>query len=123
MTLEEVANALVDGCRAGIELENLDKLYAPNVQSIEPRDMEGSPEGSRFTEGVEGVKGKHAWFEGAIELHEQVVEGPYLHEPDRFAVIFKIDATDRATGERMPMEEVAMYTVGDGKIVKEEFFY
>lgn len=123
MTLEEIANTLVEGCRKGEELANLDVLYAPDAVSIEPRDMEGQPEGSRRTEGLDGIKGKHAWFDSAIELHEQIVEGPFLHGTDRFAVCFKIDATDRESGKRMPMHDVGVYTVENGKIVQEEFFY
>jgi ketosteroid isomerase-like protein len=47
---------------------------------------------------------------------------PFLHGDDRFAVIFDIDATEKATGQRMPMREVAVYHVADGRIVREEFF-
>jgi ketosteroid isomerase-like protein len=31
--------------------------------------------------------------------------------------------TPKATGERVTMEEVALYTVKDGKITEERFFY
>jgi ketosteroid isomerase-like protein len=31
--------------------------------------------------------------------------------------------TPKATGKRMQMDEVAVYTVRDGKIVEERFFY
>ena len=42
---------------------------------------------------------------------------------DRFALIFDMDVTNRETGQRMQMREVGLYTVADGKIVREEFFY
>ena len=51
------------------------------------------------------------------------VSDPMLHGPDRFAVIFELDATMKATGTREAMKEVALYTVKGGKIVREEFFY
>jgi ketosteroid isomerase-like protein len=57
-----------------------------------------------------------------MEVHSAEVEGPFLHGDDRFAVIFDIDATDKASGQRMPMREVAVYHVADGRIVREEFF-
>ena len=47
-----------------------------------------------------------------------------MHGDDRFAVIFGFDVSNRQSGERTQMQEVAVYTVNDnGKIVREEFFY
>jgi ketosteroid isomerase-like protein len=119
MTLKEIAEALVEGCRTGKELENLDKLYHAEAVSVEAMDYSGQ---GRETPGLDGIKGKHAWWDGAMEMHSAEVEGPFLHGEDRFAVIFDIDATDKASGQRMPMREVAIYHVADGKIVREEFF-
>jgi ketosteroid isomerase-like protein len=119
MTLKEIAEALVDGCRTGKERENLDRLYHPDAVSVEAADYTGQ---GRETAGLAGIRGKHDWWDGAMEVHSAEVEGPFLHGDDRFAVIFDIDATDRASGQRMPMREVAVYHVADGRIVREEFF-
>ncbi len=119
MTLQEIANALVDGCRTGRELENLDRLYHPQAVSVEAADYSGA---GRETVGLDGIKAKHAWWDSAFEMHSADLEGPFLHGDDRFAVIFEMDATEKATGERMPMREVAIYHVADGRIVREEFF-
>ena len=40
-----------------------------------------------------------------------------------YEVIFEIDATEKASGNRTQMKEVAVYHVTDGKISREEFFY
>ncbi len=82
-----------------------------------------APAGPRETVGVEGIRGKHEWWEKTFTVHEAKVEGPFLHGADRFAVIFGIDAENRETGERNRMREVAVYHVSDGRIVREEFFY
>jgi ketosteroid isomerase-like protein len=119
MTLKEIAEALVDGCRTGKERENLDRLYHPDAVSVEAADYTGQ---GRETAGLDGIRGKHDWWDGAMEVHSAEVEGPFLHGDDRFAVIFDIDATDRTSGQRMPMREVAVYHVADGRIVREEFF-
>ncbi|MCC1493441.1 nuclear transport factor 2 family protein [Cognatishimia sp. F0-27] len=119
MDLKEIAQALVEGCRAGTELDNLGRLYAEDAVSVEAMDQGGG----RETKGLEGIRGKHAWFDSAFEIHDSSVEGPFLHGDDRFAVIFDVDASEKATGERMPMREVGIYHVADGKIVREEFFY
>ena len=56
-------------------------------------------------------------------MHETTAAGPYLHGTDRFSVVFGMDVTNKTSGERVQMQEVAVYTVRDGKIVREEFFY
>ena len=75
------------------------------------------------TKGVEGILGKHSWWEAAHVIHAASAEGPFLHGEDRFAVIFDMDVKNRETRERMQMREVAVYCVAGGRIVREEFFY
>ena len=120
MELMEIANELVAGCREGREAENLDKLYAPDAVSIEAFDFSGM---GRETQGVEGIKGKHEWFAGAMELLELKVSDPFPHGDDRFAVTFKIKTRNKETGAIEDMAEIAVYHVASGKIVREEFFY
>jgi hypothetical protein len=38
-------------------------------------------------------------------------------------VQYVLDTTFKPTGERSAMAEMALYTVKDGKIVREQFFY
>lgn len=42
---------------------------------------------------------------------------------DKFAVVHDYDITQKATGNRIQMREIALYTVKNGKIVHEEFMY
>ncbi|MFD1344387.1 SnoaL-like domain-containing protein [Litorisediminicola beolgyonensis] len=120
MTLKEIAEELVAGCRNGKARANVDRLYSEDAISVEAMD---GPSGSRVTEGRAGIHGKHEWWETAMEEHSTETSGPFLHGDDRFAVVFKVDATDRSNGQRVQMEEVGVYHVADGKIVREEFFY
>lgn len=117
--LLDIANQLVAHCRAGTEREALASLYHTDAVSIEAADMGNG----RETKGIDGIHGKHDWWDSAFDVHDAVTEGPFWHGDDRFAVIFKIDATERESGERSQMREVGIYTVENGKIVKEEFFY
>jgi len=50
------------------------------------------------------------------------VFGPYPHD-DRFAVRFLLDVTNKPSGERRKVDEIGLFTVADGKITREEFFY
>lgn len=118
MEIAEIAERLVACCREGREADALETLYADHAVSVEAVDMGQG----RETVGRAAIAGKHAWWESAMEVHEASAKGPFLHGPDRFAVIFAADVTERASGKRIKMQEVGLYTVADGKIVREEFF-
>jgi hypothetical protein len=51
-----------------------------------------------------------------------IVLGPWTHG-DRIVVGFQYDVTNKPSRKRMKMDEVGLYTVRNGKIVREEFFY
>lgn len=119
MTFDEVAAELVAGCRENRTMENLDKLYAPDAVSVEAADMGNG----RETHGIAGIKGKHEWWDNAFEMLGGTISDPFPSGDDRFAVIFEIKAKNKETGAVDDMKEVALYTVTDGKISREEFFY
>ncbi len=119
--LKSIADRLVEYCRTGQEARGLDELYDPAVVSVEAMAMPGA--GSAESVGLDALKGKHAWWAQAFEVHGADVQGPFLHGDDQFAVVFSIDATERASGKRNAMKEVAVYTVANGRIRREAFFY
>jgi hypothetical protein len=57
-----------------------------------------------------------------VDTHSSGVTGPWPHG-NRFIVGFQFDVTNKPSGRRMKMDEVGLYTVENGKIVREEFFY
>nr|WP_208348641.1 nuclear transport factor 2 family protein [Pseudaestuariivita rosea] len=120
MSLQDIANELVSGCREGRDVENIDKLYDANVVSVEAADFSGM---GRETHGIQGLKGKHDWWNTNFEVKDFKVDGPFLHGDDRFSVIFEMDTVQKDTGERTQGKEVAVYHVANGKITREEFFY
>ena len=79
--------------------------------------------GSAEVVGLEAIRAKHAWWENTMEVHSSNVEGPFCHGDNRFGVIFEMDATNTENKERMTFKELAFYTIENGKIVREEFFY
>ena len=114
----EVGTKLVDLCRGGQFQEAIQTLYADDVVSVEPID---TPMG-REAKGLDAVKGKNKWWAENHEVHGMEIKGPYPHE-DRFIVHFHLDLTPKQSGQRMQMDEVGLYAVKDGKVVREEFFY
>jgi ketosteroid isomerase-like protein len=118
----EVGKKLVDFCKQGKFKEAHEQLYAPNIVSVEAH---APPGGATRMEGIAAVKAKGDWWEQNHEVHKVEVAGPWPHG-DRFIATFKMDVTPKAgpmAGKRFTMEEGALYTVKDGKIVHEEFFY
>ena len=114
---------LVDFCKNGQYIEAIDALYADDIVSVEAFESPGHPKEMR---GKEAIRGKSEWFMNANEIHGGEVKGPYPCEDGRFAVWMTIDMTPKEgpmAGNRFQMEEVCMYTVANGKIAKEEFFY
>lgn len=122
MTTQEIATQLVALCRAGRNIEAVDALLSDNVVSVEARGDETMP---AEMAGRDTIRGKNEWWVNNHKIHNASVKGPYPNG-DRFAVIFNFDVTPVTgpmAGQRMRMEEVALYTVADGKITREEFFY
>ncbi|SMF52195.1 nuclear transport factor 2 family protein [Pseudobacteriovorax antillogorgiicola] len=117
MDTETIGKKLVEYCNSGREMDGLSELYHPDAVSVEARAGEG-----REAHGLDQIKAKHEWWKDNMEVHSQEAKGPFPLD-DRFAVVFTADITEKASQQRMKMEEVGLYTVREGKIVKEEFMY
>ena len=118
----EVGKKLVTLCQQGQFIEAVDQLYSPNIVSIEAMS---APGGSARVDGLAAVKAKGDWWFRNHEIHSAKAEGPWPNG-DRFIVRFSFDVTPKVgpmAGKRFQMEEAGLYTVKDGKVVQEEFFY
>ena len=117
MTTQQVADRLVALCRQGEILKAMEELYANDIESIEP---EHAP--TKSAKGKPAVFEKGKQFASMIETRhggsfsDPVVGGHY------FSVAMMLDATFKGKG-RMTFDEVCVYEVKDGKIVREQFFF
>ena len=120
MSAIEVGTRLVELVNQDKNEDFVNELYSDDIVSIE---AQGTDEMPARLEGIEAIRGKHQWWYENNEVHSSVATGPFVagHET-RFAVLFDLDTTPKG-GERMQMREVALYTVENGKIVEEEFWY
>lgn len=117
MSTQEVASKLVAYCRQGQHEEAMNELYSKDIVSIEPK---GAP--VEKISGIEAVIQKSKQFGEMIEtMHGMEVSDPCVAE-NFFSCSMKMDVTYKGA-PRMTMEEICLYQVSDGKIVKEEFFY
>jgi ketosteroid isomerase-like protein len=85
----------------------------------------GNEQMPKRMEGIDAIRKKNQWWVENHEVHSGHASGPFPHG-DRFIVNFDFDVTSKAgpmAGKRMQMQEAGLYTVKDGKIVQEEFFY
>lgn len=117
MTTEQVAKRLVELCRQGKFSEAQDELYAPDVESIEPAY---SP--TPYAKGMDAIKEKDRQFHEATETMHSAFTSDPLVAGNFFTLTMGMDITMKGQ-ERMTMEEVCLYEVKDGKVVKEQFFF
>ena len=118
MTTQEVANRFHELAQTGQWDKIQDELFAENAVSIEPPHAQGL----QSVEGIAAIRQKGKQFgEMVEEMH-----GGYSSTPlvggRFFSVAMGMDVTYKGMG-RQKMDEIAVYEVKDGKIVKEQFFY
>jgi hypothetical protein len=119
MTTLEVGKQLVELCKQGKNEEAAKQLYAKDIVSVEAAAM---PNASREAHGLAAIEEKSKWWRDNHVIHSASCEGPFPNG-DKFIVRFTYDVTFKPTSSRRTMDEMALFTVADGKIVREEFFY
>jgi ketosteroid isomerase-like protein len=118
MTIQEIANRFSELTQSAQWDKIQDELYSNDAVSIEPAH---SP-GFKTVEGMAAIKEKGKQFQEMIEeMHGGFCTAPVVGGPC-FSVAMGMDVTLKGMG-RVNMDEIAVYEVRDGKIVKEQFFY
>ncbi len=118
MTTQDVANRLSELFKENKWMEAQQELFSEDAESVEPKD---SP-GLQSVKGIDAIRKKGEDFNNMVEemhggwVSEPIVAGKYI------AVAMGMDCTYKGMG-RQKMDEIALYEVKDGKIVKEQFFY
>ena len=118
MTTQEVANRMSELFKENKWNEVQEELFAENAVSIEP----STSQGMKTVEGLAAIKKKGEDFNNMMEemhggyVSDLVVGGNFI------SCAMGMDATMKGMA-RMKMDEIAVYEVKDGKIVREQFFY
>ncbi len=116
-TTAEVAAEFVALLRADKEQTVYETLYSPDIVSVEQM-----PGPHQMCEGMAAKQAKNEWWEQQHEVHRMEVSDPLVAD-GYFAVRFDLDMTHKPSGQRHDGDELALYTVKDGLIVREEYFY
>ena len=116
MSTADVAKKFTDALKTG-KFEDAEKLWSDDIVSLEAQD--GPMKEAR---GRAAVHAKAEWWFSNHEIHKFETSGPFVNG-DQFALHFSMDITQKASGNRIQMDEVGLYTVRDGQVVEERFMY
>jgi hypothetical protein len=118
MTTQDVANRFHELAQTGQWDKIQDELFDQNAVSVEP---DHSP-GLKTVQGLDAIKQKGKQFSEMVEEMHGGYSNPPQVAGNHFAVAMGMDVTTKGRG-RSKMDEIALYEVKNGKIVKEQFFY
>ncbi|MEO7433535.1 MAG: nuclear transport factor 2 family protein [Dokdonella sp.] len=120
MNTESIAKRLAELCRDGKGGQAHDELYADDAVNIE---MDGLPPGMpTTTTGLAAIREKSRQFNETIETVHGGSVGDPIFVGNWFSVTMTMDVTFKQRG-RVDMQEIGVYHVKNGKIVREQFFY
>lgn len=97
-----------------------EKFWAPDVMSAEPVAL--SQDIPALLSGREAARRKIRARFAEAEIDDLGIDGPFI-TGDQFALFLDMLITDRATGKTQPFAEIAIFTVRNGRIIEERFFY
>ena len=118
MTTQEVANRVNELFKENKFDQVQDELFAEDCESIEPSQAPGL----KSVKGMAAIKQKAKDFNNSVEeMHNGWCSEPIVGG-NSISVAMGMDATMKGMG-RIKMEEICIYEVKDGKIVKEQFFF
>jgi ketosteroid isomerase-like protein len=119
MTTMDIAKKYVELVKKHAYQEVLETLFSEDAVSIEA----GAPPGqSPEVKGLAAIAEKGKKWAADHEIHSSDVQGPWPNG-DRFICRFTYEVTNKPSGQRFKMDEGALFTIENGKIVREEFFY
>lgn len=118
MSTQEIANRYVSLRKEG-RFHDCLELFSADAVSVEAG---GPPGADLVATGLPAIRAKGEWWYNNHEVHKSEVFGPYPNG-NRFAVRFLFEVTRKANGQRLQMDEVGLFTVENGKVSREEFFY
>jgi hypothetical protein len=119
MTTQEVANRYYELIKMHKYEQIQNELYAPDAVSIEPENDSNLP---LVVTGIEDLRKKEGLFFSQVEeMHggnmSEVIVSTFF-----FSMMTGMDVTMRGK-KRKIKEQICIFEVRNGKIIKEQFFY
>ena len=118
--IDDVAHGYTAMLRLGQFEAAGERYWANGVTSVEPADLKiGIP---AFVSGIEAAREKARFRFGTGRIDDLGIDGPFV-TGDQFALFLDILIIDPASGSAKPFTEIAIFTVCNGRIIEERFFY
>lgn len=119
MTTQEIAARFDELAQTAQWSQIYEELYADDAESIEP----GSGGGAlQSVKGMDAIRRKGEEFNTQIEEFHSAYSTPSVVGGNHFSLAMGMEVTMKGAG-RIKMDEICVYKVENGKIVKEQFFY
>jgi hypothetical protein len=118
MTTQQVADRLSELFKENKWEQAQDELYSEDAKSIEPEGAQGL----KSVDGLAAIKAKAAEWNQMVEEFHGGWAGDPIVAGNHIAVAMGLDVTIKGAG-RTNLDEIAVYEVKNGKIVKEQFFF
>ncbi len=119
-SITDVAWEFTDMLRQGQFVAARERFWAADVRSIEPHDL---PDGiASEVSGIEAARVKtERWF-GSRNVSDVSIDGPFV-TGNQFALFLDMMIGGQPNGTHQPFTEIAIFTVRNGQIIEERFFY
>lgn len=116
MDVREIAEHFAALCASGKSAEAAMTYWADDIATYEAAPGEFAETHGR----AEAVAKAEWWFDNH-EVHGMEIGGPHVHG-DQFILSWKVEVTPKG-GARQEMLESILYTVREGRIIEERYFY
>ena len=117
MTTTEIAHIIAQGINAGIGSLDMQAIYHENAVHIEPDHTMIKSQNSL----ADIIAGSQKMSQSFKELHKMRAGEPTV-VGNFFSLAQGLDATF-VDGNRVEMNEIGIYEVKDGKVIKATFYY
>jgi hypothetical protein len=119
MTTQEIANRFDELAQTAQWGQIYVELYADDAESIEPENSSGA---LQSVKGMDAIMKKGEAFNAQMEEFHSAYTSPSIVGGNHFSIAMGMEVTMKGVG-RIKMDEICVYKVEGGKIVKEQFFY
>jgi SnoaL-like domain len=119
-SITDVARDFTDMLRQGQFVAARERFWAADVKSIEPHDLPGGIKAE--VSGIEAARAKTVHWVGTRRIHDLSIDGPFV-TGNQFALFLDMMIADPPSGADQPFTEIAIFTVRDGRISEERYFY
>lgn len=118
--ISEVARDFTDMLRQGQFVAARERFWAADIRSIEPHDL---PDGTAAeVTGIDAARAKTIRWFGSRRIHDLSIDGPFV-TGNQFALFLDMMIANQPSGTDQPFTEIAIFTVRDGQISEERYFY